>query len=133
MEPYTLPFATINILRKDIAEVIINSGVEMNKAMVNDYHTFLLTHLTSPFSLLINKKNAYTYDYDAQQIIANLPEIKALAVVVYSDMSEIAQGALSHNLDSQTTKKVDVFRDRTLALEQLISIQDSLINQHCQA
>lgn len=80
-----LPFGTIIILRDDIAEVIIDEGIEMNLNMVNQYHEFLLENLTAPFSLLIHKIFSYTYDFQAQMNIAVLPEINAMAVVSYSN------------------------------------------------
>jgi len=49
MEKYDLPFAKIIVLRNDIAEVIINDGIDMDLAMVNEYHKFLLSHLKAPF------------------------------------------------------------------------------------
>ena len=71
--PYMdLPFATIIKLREDIAEVIINEGVEMNLDMVNQYHEYLLLHFKAPFSLLINKVNSYTYNFFIRPIFRAL-------------------------------------------------------------
>lgn len=126
MNTYILSFATINIVREDIAEVIINEGIEMSLAMVNEYHEFLLSHLKSPFSLLINKQHSYTYEYEAQKVLATLDEIKALAVVVYTDLSEIGQTALSVTLDSKVTTKLEVFSNRSEALSKLRHIQDMI-------
>jgi len=53
----------------------------MTLDMVEEYHAFLLAHLVSPFSLLINKINSYSYNFDAQINLATLKEIKAMAVV----------------------------------------------------
>ena len=44
----------------------------MTLNMVEEYHAFLLKHLVSPFSLLINKINSYTYSFDAQVNLATL-------------------------------------------------------------
>ncbi len=126
MNSYTLPFATINILREDIAEVIINDGVEMDLSMVNEYHEFLLSHLKSPFSLLVNKQNSYAYDFEAQQKVGALNEINAISVVVYNDLSELAQNALSLNMGTDVSEKMNIFSDRSEALKRLIKIQDKL-------
>lgn len=40
MKQYKLSFATINILRDNLAEVIVNEGVVMNEIMVDLYHDF---------------------------------------------------------------------------------------------
>jgi hypothetical protein len=52
--------------------------------MVKQYHEFLLSNLVSLFSLLINKVNTYTYDFDAQVNLATLKEINVMAVVAYT-------------------------------------------------
>lgn len=66
MESHRLRFAEIIILNKNLAEVIIDEAIEMDLSMVEEYHAFLLSHLDSSFSLLINKRHAYGYTFDAQ-------------------------------------------------------------------
>ena len=95
MDLYDLPFAKIIILRDDIAEVMINEGVELDIDMVNQYHQFLLSHLQAPFSLLINKVNAYTYDFHAQERLATLKEINAMAVVAYNRITRLTTETLA--------------------------------------
>lgn len=82
MKTYKLSFGEIIILKDNLAEVIINEGVLFDIEMVNEYHCFLLNHLTAPFSLLINKKYPYTYTFNAQKKIGNLDEIHLMAVTV---------------------------------------------------
>jgi len=94
MHLHESPFAKIILFQEDIAEVLINGGVEMNLDMVHQYHECLLTHLKAPFSLLINKINTYSYDFDAQTNIGTLPEIKAMAVVTYNRVTRIASESL---------------------------------------
>ncbi len=100
MSIYELAFAKITIRQEDIAEVIINEGIEMNQAMVSEYHDFLLKYLKAPFSLLINKKNSYTYDFYAQLNIATLKEINAMAVVSYTRAAKISTDVL-HDMHSK--------------------------------
>lgn len=90
MEIHQLSFGKIYLLSHQLAEVIVNDGVEMNMDMVNEYHDFLRQHLSAPFSLLINKLNKYSYTFEAQQHLATLPEIKAMAVVAYNHPTELA-------------------------------------------
>ena len=45
MDLYELDFGKIILLKEDMAEVVINDGVEMDVSMVDDYHTFLISHL----------------------------------------------------------------------------------------
>ncbi len=124
METHQLDFATINIIRDDIAEVIINDGVEMNAEMVNQYHTFLLDHLKSPFSLLINKINSYTYDFEAQKNLATLKEINAMAVVVYNQVSKLSTDNLA-SFPRSTQWNMHIFYNTDDALEWLFLEQNT--------
>ena len=120
METYELPFATINILREDIAEVIVNEGVEMNVDMVQQYHDFLLSHLTPPFALLINKIHSYSYDFRAQEKLATLEEIKAMAVVAYHRTTVITTYMLAA-YPRKIKWNLKIYRNRDEALAWLMS------------
>ena len=82
MKTHQLSFAKIIIIKDNLAEVIVDDGVLIDLKKVGEYHEFLLTHLSAPFSLLVNKKHSYTYTFKAQIEIASLNQIKAMAVVV---------------------------------------------------
>ena len=123
---HELPFAKIIILSDSIAEVIINEHVEMTLAMVNKYHEFLLSHLVSPFSLLINKVNAYTYDFDAQVNLATLKEINAMAVVSYTRSTKISTEYLTSLVPRKVVWKLKIFTNRDEALNWLKLEQGSL-------
>ncbi len=122
MDLYELHFARIILLREDIAEVLINEGVEMDVGMVDQYHDFLLSHLRAPFSLLINKVNPYTYDFSAQKKLATLKEINAMAVVAYNRVTEIATESLA-SLPRDVDWNLKIFSHRDEALAWLISKQ----------
>jgi len=112
------------ILQDNIAEVIINDGIEMDIDMINDYHDFLLTHLQVPFSLLINKVNSYTYDFDAQTKLATLKEINAMAVIAYNRITRVATETLaSYPRDDKWNLKV--FSNREEALNWLLCEQQT--------
>lgn len=122
MDAYELPFAKITILRDDIAEVVINDGIEMDVSMVDQYHGFLLAHLRAPFSLLINKLNAYSYQHDAQQRLATLKEINAMAVVAYNRATVFSTKTLS-SYPREDDWNLKIFSDRDDALAWLIAEQ----------
>lgn len=98
----------------------------MTLAMVNQYHEFLLSHLVSPFSLLINKINAYTYDFDAQVNLATLKEINAMAVVSYTRPSKISTEYLTSLVPRKVAWKLKIFTNRDEALNWLKLEQGSL-------
>jgi len=122
MNSHKLPFATIDILREDIAEVIINEGVEMDGKIVEQYHSFLLSHLKAPFALLINKVNSYSYDFKAQEKLATLKEINAMAVVSYNDTTKRTTDILL-SYPREIEWNLNIFSNRTQALNWLLSEQ----------
>ncbi len=124
MDLHDLPFAKIIILRDDIAEVMINDGVIMDMAMVEQYHDFLLSHLRAPFSLLVNKVNSYTYDFDAQEKLATLKEINAMAVVAYNRVTKITTETLA-SFPRDVKWNLRIFSDRDEALAWLLSEQET--------
>ena len=119
MDLYELPYAKIIILHDNIAEVMINDEVKMDLEMVEHYHEFLLSHLRSPFSLLINKINSYSYDFDAQLKLATLKEINAMAVVAYNRTTRITTESLASYPRSKKWN-LKVFSNRDEALDWLL-------------
>lgn len=115
MKSYELPFATIIVLRNDLAEVIINEGVVMDELMVDMYHDFLLTHLKAPFALLVNKKHSYSYTFEAQKTIASLKEISHIAVVVATHGALMSTETLI-NINGSNKWNIRLFQERDLAL-----------------
>lgn len=123
-----LPFGQIIKLREDIAEVIINEGIEMDLNMVNQYHEWLLSHLKSPFSILVNKVNSYTYDFEAQMALGTLKEINVMAVVVYNNAAKFS----TEDLASRPRIKdwnISIFSNREQALTWLKLNQEILTDQ----
>ena len=131
MDLHELPFAKIIILRDDIAEVMINDGVRMNEEMVEQYHDFLLSHLRAPFSLLVNKINSYTYDFHAQEKLATLKEINAMAVVAYNRVTKITTETLA-SYPRDVKWNLEIFSNRDDALDWLLSEQGKTGNDHTQ-
>jgi hypothetical protein len=120
MDLYELPFAKIIILRDNLAEVLINDEVEMNLEMVEQYHQFLLSHLQAPFSLLVNKVNAYTYNFAAQQKLATLEEIDRMAVIAYNRVTRTSTEYLA-KVPRSVNWNLKVFSTRDSALAWLDS------------
>ncbi len=119
MELHELPYAKIIVLQDDIAEVIIDDEIVMDEAMVEHYHGFLLSHLNAPFSLLINKVNSYTYDFNAQMKLATLVEINAMAVIAYNRITKNTTELLASYPRSKEWN-LKVFSNRDEALNWLI-------------
>ena len=128
MDLHELPFAKIIIIQDDIAEIMVNEGIEMNASMVEQYHEFLLSHLKPPFSLLVNKINSYTYDFDAQTKIGTIKEINVMAVVAYNRVTKIATETLAAYPRSEEWK-LKIFSNRDAAIDWLILEQNNLANK----
>jgi hypothetical protein len=109
---HELAFAKIILLSDSVAEVIINDGIEMDAQMVENYHEFLLSHLPPPFSLLINKVNSYTYNFEAQINLATLKEIKAMAVVAYNRTTAVSTDYLKSTVPREVEWNMRVFSNR---------------------
>ena len=118
MKSYKLSFGNISIVKKDLAEVVVDDGVEMNVAKVKEYHEFLEQKLKAPFSLLINKKNSYSYTFQAQKIIGNIKGVKAMAVVVGTNGGLMSTETLI-NLNKDSNWNINLFQNRDKALEWL--------------
>jgi hypothetical protein len=127
MTTHNLTFAQIIILEPDLAEVIINHGVELNEDMVDEYHDFLRSHLQAPFSLLINKVNEYSYNFAAQKKLAVIPEIHCMAVVAYKQSTERVTSLLSI-IPREQEWNIKIFPDRDSALNMLREAQSCVRN-----
>lgn len=119
MRTVTLSFGKIMFINHQLAEVIINSNVEMTLPMVEEYHQTLLTNLQKPFYLLINKINSYSYAADAMFKIADLPEIRAMAVVTYSSSAETATTILTEVIPHENPWNLQKFGSMKSALQWL--------------
>ena len=107
-------------LDDDLAEFVVNEGVELDLPMVGTYHDWIVNNMSIPCLVLVNKVNSYTYTFDAQIKIGTLPEIKAIAFIVYSRVSKIATEALS-DLPRDRVWNFRIFNNRENAIDWLKS------------
>ncbi len=122
MITHKLSFAEITLLQVDIAEVVINEGVELNLELVGEYHDFLIEEMRHPFSLLINILNYYSYNFEAQQFIGSLSQINAIAVVAYDKISKDIINTVI-KVPKEIPWNIKIFKEREAALKWLEDIQ----------
>ena len=122
MTSHRLSFGEIIILKENLAEVIVDDGVEMDMDMVEEYHDFLLSYLSKPILLLVNKKHSYSYTGEAQLNIADLEEIKAIGVVSYSKPA-MSSTTLLNSIPREHPWTLKLFDDKKTALHWLESLQ----------
>jgi len=132
MTIHGLGFGKIILLEDDLAEVIINQGIDLTEAMVDEYHDFLRSHLQAPFSLLINKINDYSYTFAAQEKLAAIPEIHAMAVVSYKQATQRVTQLLT-TIPREVEWNLQMFPERDLALAWLHEAQAEVRPARCQS
>ena len=115
MSSHKLSFGTINILKNNLAEVIVDEGIVMDEVMIDEYHDFLLNTLDVPFALLVNKKNSYTYTFTAQKNIVHLNEIKAIAVITKTSGAVMSTETLI-NVNGNINSNIKLFQERQSGL-----------------
>ena len=118
MKSYELSFGTIIKLNNNLAEVIVDDGVEMNSSQVKEYHDFLSKNLKTPFYLLVNRIHSYTYTFEAQKLIVSFNKIKKLAVLLGTQGALMSTETLL-NLNTNINWEIEWFRTREDALEWL--------------
>ena len=118
MITHKLSLGEITLIQEDIAEVILTDRVAFNLEMVAEYHEFLINKMKCLFSLLINKLNSYTYTFEAQQHLATLTDINAMAVVSYSNITELTTKSLIQ-VPREINWKIKIFNEREVALQWL--------------
>jgi hypothetical protein len=123
MKILELSYGRIILLEENIAEVIINEGVIMDEAMIEHYHQVLKSNLKAPFSLLVNKKNSYTYNFNAQQNLATLNEIISMGVVAYNQLTSMTTDILE-KLPRKSDWNLKIFSDRQEALKWIMHEQN---------
>ena len=125
MNVFILPFGKVNILESNIAEIIINDGVIIDGSMVSAYRNLLRSHLTPPFSLLINKQHGYSYTFEAQTAMGALNEdIDCRAVVVRSQSGEMATEIVM-DINKHNNWKIKIFKEREEGLNWLLMQQNN--------
>ena len=120
MESSKLSFCKINKVSESIAEIIVYDGIEVDLKMVEEYHKWISENLSTPCALLVNKINKYTYTFEAQINLIDLPQIKAIAVITYNRISELTTATLT-KLPRKTKWNLKMFYTKEDGLEWLES------------
>ncbi len=118
MSQYRLSFCEVIPVSDQITETIVDEDIEVNNVMIAEYHEWLAHHHDGNIGLLINKKNHYSYSFDAQLEIGVIDKIKAIAVIVPDAAREIAANAIL-NMGIRRNISHHVFYSRTKAIKWL--------------
>ncbi len=115
MEMHQISFARIYLLRSDLAEIIVDDGVDININMVDEIHTSLLSLLDNSFSLLVNKSHAYSTQLDALIKFGTLSAINKIAVFAPNKLAKMSAD-FSATIPSSKDLNIEVFTERDDAL-----------------
>lgn len=125
---YTLSFCTIFHRNDGIAVIKINEGVEVNADMAKEVSELAARVIKGvPFALLSDRKNSYSLSFEAMSNLANIPNLVALAIVIYSDRSRLLVETQNFFISAMKKRPVKIFTDKASALEWLRTELDKVI------
>ncbi|TKB46745.1 hypothetical protein [Thalassotalea mangrovi] len=131
---YTLSFGYINIINDNIAEVLVDEGVEMSLEMCEEYDEFLHSHFHGPYAVLVNRIHNYKMSYETRLHIASHQDLVAIGVVSYNnhDSDEVAKLLQQRKIDNLNLKEfhgLDMGRGKAIAwLERELSTVNANTN-----
>ena len=80
---FTTSFGHVKIISSNIAEIVINHGIEISLEVMEEYETLMNKHFTDHYATLINRINNYSYAYEVLLCIGSIKNLKAVAVINY--------------------------------------------------
>ena len=115
MDVHQISFAKITVLRNDLAEIVVDNGVDINVKMVDEIHHCFLSIFSHTFSLLINKTNSYSTQLDALMQFGTLASINKIAIFAPNKMARMSAD-FSATIPSSKSLNIEVFIDRNDAI-----------------
>lgn len=76
-------FGRVKIISNNIAEIVINHGVEITLDTVQEYETLMNEHFNEHYATIVNRINNYCYAYEAILCVGSAKNLKAVAVINY--------------------------------------------------
>ena len=128
MSIHELSFGQVIIRNPNLAEIIVDEGIEMDLAMVSEYHTWISQKLSDPCMVLINRINSYSYSFGAQLELGSLEQIKAVAIVTNCD-KVIKTTEYLKSLPRKNPWNPKIFNIRDEALTWLEKQRNKLLNK----
>lgn len=89
MDSVRLSFADLYFLGDGIAEVIADEGINVSVEMYEELLEAFGAHTPKPTKLLANRKNSYSFSFQAMQFANNSNAIEAVAVLERSSISRL--------------------------------------------
>lgn len=118
--PDTLNFAETRRHDHNIIEVIPHDDIEINIKDMDDLQA-LINNNADPVLLLINRRNEYSYSFDAIRAIRSLENVKALALL-FNNLTESYGARIIQGEKDKCHYPSETFLDKQDALEWLNSL-----------
>jgi hypothetical protein len=109
-----LPFGVFREIEPQIIEATIFEGVELDRYKIELILAGLNEKYRKPYAVLSNRINRYSHTHESMQAVAEERQLKGMAILVYSSISNVAAGI--HELYQDNVR---VFHVREAALEWL--------------
>ncbi len=114
-----LDSAIFELIKPQILRVTVYNGIEVDMNIAKQYRQAIKTLVTQPTGLLVDKRNSYSLDFNAQRfVLNNLPNIAATALLVHSSFSSIAAETQLHFLRTEQ-HQVQIFSSQRAAVKWL--------------
>jgi len=92
MKKQQLHFCEIMLRDDGFLEIVADEGIEVNDDMIQEIENAFKTLVDSPTGLLVNRIHQYSLTHNAMRAISQLNIVKAIAILVHSDLSlQVAQ------------------------------------------
>jgi len=117
---YKLSFCTVYHRDDGISMIEINEGVEVDTDMSNELVELAKNVLGErPIALLSNRVHSYSLSFQAMSILANLPNLIALAIVAYTTESKLLIETQNFFISAMKKKPVKIFSNIDEGIEWL--------------
>ncbi len=116
MKEHRLSFCTIFRVEDRIDEIITDADVEITIEQVNELQDYFSKVHDGEYAALVNRKNPYTYTFEAQRALGKHPGLIAIAMVVQTDSAKgTAEYLLKPRSNMSSIASIFDSRDEALA------------------
>ncbi|MDP7593712.1 MAG: STAS/SEC14 domain-containing protein [Litorilituus sp.] len=115
MEFFQISFAKVYLLAADLGEIVVDEGVDISVAMVDEIHQCFNAIFSGSFSLLVNKRNSYSTELEALIKFGTHTGIDKIAVFAPNKLAKLSAD-FAADIPSSEQLNILVFTSREEAL-----------------
>lgn len=118
---HRLSFGNITVINKDIAEIILDEGIEISLDMIAEFWQFVDVNMKEEISLILNKTAPFSYKFDALMSLSETQKLKSIAVISYDQLSTTTAEYM-RTAFNKSGKNIEIFESKEAALHWLNTI-----------